>query len=139
MSDSETAPVDFVLTGLFALFALAGMSLLPEGCVAQAAARINNDMRARIFFISAPSLTDLCSASMPKKQVASRKTKNLAALDSAITHCGVGFLCGVPSFAGVGLATGDALAAGDDLGDGNGLGDGDDLGDADGFGVADGA
>src|SRR2546429_7489142 len=112
MSTSETAPVAFVSAGLFALFALAGMSLLPEGCVAQAAARINKDMRARIFFISAPSLlTDLCSASMPKKQVASRKTENIAALDSVITHCGVGFLCGVPSFAGVGLADGDALAA----------------------------
>src|SRR2546421_3875473 len=132
MSVSEAGPVDFVSAGLFALFALAGMSLLPEGCVAQAAARINKDMRARIFFISAPSLTDLFSASIPRKQVASRKTKTSRAGYAAITHCGVGFLCGVPSFAGVGLAAGDALAAGDDLGDGDGLGD------TDGFGVADG-
>src|SRR5437773_4863091 len=53
MSDSETAPVDFVSAPLFALavLAFAVTSLFPEGAVAQAAARIDRDTRTRIFFM----------------------------------------------------------------------------------------
>src|ERR1044072_7894645 len=52
MSASEGGAVVFVSADLFAFaFAFAIVSLLPAGCVAQAAARISRDTNARIFFI----------------------------------------------------------------------------------------
>jgi hypothetical protein len=51
MSLSEGSAIDLVSADLFALFALVAVSLLPEGCVAQAAASTNKQTRAKIFFM----------------------------------------------------------------------------------------
>src|SRR4051812_7406403 len=119
ISASEGAAEVFVSEDLLALLlAFTVTSLLPDGCGAQAAARISKDTKAKIFFIFEAPFVLVTRASMPKTGLRQEKTTRESfriQVESAVY--------GEAALSGETLAAGVVAVLGVDESPGPGVGD----------------